>query len=91
MALDENSTKVNFKSNLKFDLETDLRIKLMTDTNRARGNFGLMLFRGYALLCRRFLWLRTYVDMHFRADVFREYEISGRWVSRLYDPTLVTS
>ena len=42
-------------------------------------------FRGYALS-----WQSNFVDVHFRADVFCEYEISGRWVSGLYNLTITT-
>ena len=52
----------------------------MTDTNRARGNFGLMLFCGYVFLCRRFLWLRTFMRIK-----FREYALSCKWFSGIWN------
>ena len=90
IALDENLIKINFKFDFKFDLETTLKIDLLTENSalrnlparyRARGNFGLMLFRGYAFSCRQFSWIRTFgqtifVATHFRADDFRGYVLS---------------
>ena len=72
IALDENLIKINFKFDSKFDLETTLKIDLLTKNSalrnlaaryRVRGNFGLLCF---------------FVDMHFRADNFRGYALSGR-------------
>ena len=76
IGLDENSIKIYFKYDLKLNLEADLKIELMTETNWAPGNFGLMLFRGYALSYRRFSWLRTFVQTIFVAMFFRVNQIS---------------
>ena len=59
---------------VKFDLEIDLKLELMIENsglrtlaarNRARENFGLVLFLQTIL-----------VDTHFRADDFRDYVLS---------------
>ena len=53
---------------------------------QARGNSELEIFRGYTLS-----WQSNFLGMHFRADFLWDYEISGRWVSGLWDLTIKTN
>ena len=87
MALDENSIKIDFKFDLKFVLMIDLKIELMTENSAFRNlaapnwtlrNFGLMLFREYALSCKKFSCIHPSVQTSFVAMYFRVNQIS--WI-----------